>query len=117
MKTLKDRIASKTNIELIEAIDSPADYSQEAINLYKLELEHRRLPKDTIAELATDFNTTKTYQLLEQSDPFVESPSMHKSFFLSKAELKEIYKAQMELLLENNSGFRFDVWKYAIGGI
>jgi len=42
---------------------------------------------------------------------------MHKSFFLSKAELKEIYKAQMELLLENNSGFRFDVWKYAIGGI
>jgi|GEM_PF-6902946 len=32
MKTLKDRIASKTNIELIEAIDSPAEIPPRLIN-------------------------------------------------------------------------------------
>jgi len=39
------------------------------------------------------------------------------SHFLSKAEIKDLLVVEFENFLEDKDSFRFDVWKYSIGGI
>jgi len=80
------------------------------------ELKNRQLESEVVKSMATEINTPIALAALER-DVFDNNPSVHKSAFLSDDEIKAIYNSQMEIMMENQSGFRFDVWKYAIGGI
>lgn len=115
--TLKERHQHKSEVDLLTIIESPESYTQECRLVVKKILDERDIPEEEINKMIFEVNIAIATNNLDKLNPLNDDIKIHKSQFLSEEQIRKIYLSQMEELLEKKEGFRFDVWKYAIGGI
>lgn len=113
---LRHRFAAKTTTELVTILENPKGYTKEAYEVAEEELLSRQLPHQTLKDMAWQMVKDKAIEQMDRLDPLNDELTPGESFFLSKTEVKEVYLAELKALMERKEGFRFDVWKYAIGG-
>jgi len=114
---LAKRYARKDTKTLITVLEHPEDYSGAALKAAEAELNFRELKEATIYALVDEVNRERIVKMLNGLNPVNDEIKMLKSHWLSESEMKRITKEEFKLLLERKDGFRFDVLKYAIGGL
>ena len=77
----------------------------------------RIIEDEEIERISIDVNTKIVRDKMAKLNPLQDDIAIHNSYFLDKATVKQLYILELELLMEQKDAFRFDVWKYAIGGI
>ncbi len=102
---------------LIEIIDDPENWGTEYQDRAEDELDDRNLPPEEVRALAITVNEGIAYKVIMNDAISKAELSMHKSRFLSAAEIKQIYIEQLEKYIKYKDQFRFDVWSYAVGGL
>jgi len=70
-----------------------------------------------IYALVEEVNRERIVKMLNELNPVNDELKILKSHWLSEAEMRKMIKEEFKLLLERKDGFRFDVLKYAIGGL
>ena len=115
--SLQKRFSKKSNIELIQIIESADSYTSQAIDVAKDELRSRQLKPHVLQELAIQVHREKFRKMLDAFDPLNDQLQLPKSLLLGREELQELLKEEFEYFMDQREGFRFDVWQYAIGGI
>lgn len=114
---LAKRYARKDTKTLIMVLEHPEDYSKEALQAAEAELNFRELDEEVIYALVDEVNRERIVKMLNGLNPINDELKILKSYWLSETEMKRIIKEEFKLLLERKDGFRFDVLKYAIGGL
>jgi hypothetical protein len=114
---LAKRYARKDTKTLISVLEHPADYSAEALEAAEAELNFRELEEEVIYALVDEVNRERIVKMLNEFNPVNDELKLLKSHWLSESEMRRITKEEFKLLLDRKDGFRFDVLKYAIGGI
>lgn len=115
--TLAKRYARKDTKTLINVLEHPEDYSTEAWKTAEAELQFRELDDEVIYALVEEVNRERIIKMLNEFNPVNDELKILKSYWLSEPEMKKMIKEEFKLLLERKDGFRFDVLKYAIGGL
>lgn len=113
---LRQRFAAKDTAELIGILENCTGYTAEAYGMAEEELLSRQLPYEDLKAQARQLVVEKARTQMDRLDPLNDELVPVESYFLSKSEVKKIYLAELKALMERKEGFRFDVWKYAIGG-
>lgn len=114
---LKKKMAEKKTTTLVEMLETIGGYTSEAIEIMDAELRSRNIPMKELKKLASDFIKNKAKDQMNHLDPLNDELIISESYFLSKTEVKNIYIEEFATFMKEKEGFRFDVWKYAIGGI
>ncbi len=114
---LAKRYARKDTKTLITVLEHPENYSPEALEAAEAELNFRELEEEVIYALVDEVNRERIVKMLNELNPVNDELKLLKSHWLSEAEMRRITKEEFKLLLDRKDGFRFDVLKYAIGGI
>ncbi len=114
---LAKRYARKDTKTLIMVLEHPENYSPEALEAAEAELNFRELEEEVIYALVDEVNRERIVKMLNELNPINDELKLLKSHWLSEAEMRRITKEEFKLLLDRKDGFRFDVLKYAIGGI
>ncbi|WP_235291785.1 hypothetical protein [Portibacter lacus] len=115
MKTLHEIHQHKENFELIEMIESPEHYTPECIEVIHEILNSRDINNKEKAKIIKQINEDKARKKLLNQNLSEEEIILHKSQFLDKKQIKNIYIKQLKLIMKEQKGFRFDVWSYVIG--
>lgn len=115
--SLYKRFSRKSSKELLQIIETPEGYTEEALEVAKDELRSRLLEPDTLHGLAVEVHREKFQKMLDTFDPLNDKLELPKSLFLGREDLKDLLKEEFEYFMEQKEGFRFDVWHYAIGGL
>lgn len=113
---LHQRFAAKTTSELIIILESQDGYTPEALTTAEEELRARNIPEAELKKEAWEYVLQVAQETMNRLDPLNDELVPPESHFLTKREVKEIYLEELEALIKRKEGFRFDVWKYAIGG-
>ena len=114
---LAKRYARKDTKTLISVLEHPEDYSAEALEAAEAELNFRELDEEVILALVDEVNRERITKMLDSLNPINDELKLLKSQWLTEEEMRRITKEEFKLLLERKDGFRFDVLKYAIGGL
>ncbi len=115
---LRRKYVLKSTTELVAVLETPKDYTPEALAAAKEAMSDRAEHEaEEINQIAVEFNTNKVWTILNTLNPLSDELVLHKSYFLDDVAIKSIYKEQFEKLIKDKEGFRFDVWQYAIGAI
>jgi hypothetical protein len=115
--SFQDKIAGKTDSELIEIIENRENYVPKFVDFAEFELTNRSISKEEIEDMAAELVRNKVYDALKNYSPLKGKFDVPKSHFLSKEIVLSITKVEFEDWLKRKEDFGFDVWKYAIGGI
>ena len=114
---LAKRYARKDTKTLISVLEHPEDYSPEALEAAEAELNFRELDEEVILALVDEVNRERIVKMLDSLHPVNDELKLLKSHWLTEEEMRRMTKEEFKLLLERKDGFRFDVLKYAIGGL
>jgi len=114
---LAKRYARKDTKTLIGVLEHPEDYSAEALQAAEAELNFRELDNEVIYALVEEVNRERIVKMLNELNPVNDELKILKSHWLTEVEMKNMIKEEFKLLLDRKDGFRFDVLKYAIGGL
>ncbi len=113
---LAKRYARKDSRELVEILESPKHFQPEALRVAEAELISRKLPDEAVHELAMAVNRERIADLLNRLDPLNDELKPPESYFLTRQEIVDLLKEEFAKFIKTKESFRFDVWKYAIGG-
>jgi len=111
------RYLQKDTSELVKVIETPEDYQPEVIKIAKEILEDRKLPQEELHSMAAELQRDRIIKMLNNLDPINDELIAPQSFFLSPEEIKTMLQEEFAQFIKDKEGFRFDVWKYSIGGI
>lgn len=114
--TLRDRYINQSNYELLSIVENPENYTEECLKIVDGILELRIIEPEDLEAMVTEINRKKIQEKLGKFDPINDEITLHESQYLSKTTIKEMYLEEVKILMDKRDGFRFDVWKYAIGG-
>lgn len=114
---LAKRYARKDTKTLISVLEHPENFSSKALETAEAELNFRKLDEAVIYALVDEVNRERIVKMLNELNPVNDELKVLKSYWLSDSEMRKITKEEFKLLLERKDGFRFDVLKYAIGGL
>jgi len=106
----------KTDLELMTILESPEDYTKEALEIINEIFQERRIEGEDLRALAIEANKKKIEDIFLQLDPLNDEIKPHTSDYLDSAEIKEMYKEILKEHMSRKDGFKFNVWLYAIGG-
>ncbi len=106
----------KSNLELLTILESPEDYTQEAIEVIVEIFEERNIEGEELRALAKEVNQKKIDEIIMKLDPLNDELIPHKSEYLDSAEINEMYKATLKKFMDRKEAFKFNVWLYALGG-
>lgn len=114
---LYERYIQKETRELVHVLESPQNYQEEVIKITSEILTERNEPYEKLMVIAENFQRKQIISMLNALDPLNDELKIPVSHFMSKAEIKDMLVEEFEKFMENKDSFRFDVWKYSIGGI
>ncbi len=114
---LAKRYARKDTKTLVMVLEHPEDYSAAALEAAEAELNFRELEDEVIYALVEEVNRARIVKMLNNLNPINDELTVLKSHWLTESEMKRLTKEEFKLLLDRKDGFRFDVLKYAIGGL
>lgn len=117
MKAHDKNIVDLDPVALIEIIDNPGNTDKATIREAKQELFRRPISSTQIEELAVEANRKIANEIIVNQDLSEKEITIHQSKFLNEEEIKQIYIEELEAYIKYKDQFRFDVWKFAIGGI
>lgn len=113
---LYERYIKKETRALVHVLEAPENYQAAVIEIVKEILQQRDEPYDKLTAMAGYFQRKQIIDMLQYLDPLNDELKLPVSHFLSKSEMKEMLIEEFEIFMKDKDGFRFDVWKYAIGG-
>lgn len=114
--TLKERYESKSTEELVEIMDSPKKYTPQVLDIVKVLIYDRKIDRELLKTMATVYNRKKARKQYEHLDPLNDEIEITTSEFLTEDELRPIYADELNAFIQDQDGFRFNVWLYALGG-
>ena len=114
--TLKERYEGKSTKELVEIMDSPTDYTPQVLDIVKVLIYDRKIDSELLKSMAFVFNRKKARKQFEHLDPLNDEIEITASEFLTEEELRPIYADELNAFIQDQDGFRFNVWLYALGG-
>lgn len=114
---LKERYSQESNISLIKITENPESYTKECVSAVAELLLERELDEHYLMASAESLLREKIKQILEKFDPFNDKLKIPESRYIKDERITEILKEEFDLWLETKESLKFDVWKYAIGGI
>ena len=112
-----ERYLQKDNEALVRVLESPEDYQNEVLLVAREILDDRQIPFEQLQNLARDFQRKQISNMLNTLDPLNDELRIPYSYFLNREEVKELLQEEFKKFLSDKDAFRFDVWKYAIGGL
>jgi len=115
--TLKERYSIEDNIVLVEIIENPQNYTLECVTVAIEELNSRDLDKHYLKETAESLLRRKIKNILDKFDPYTDKLKLPESKYIDDEREMQILKEEFDLWVETKEALKFDVWKYAIGGI
>ena len=116
MSNLKEIYQIKSNYQLIEILEDAGNYSEEAISVVDEIFKSRNMKPEEVMSMVYEVNEKKVKTIIDNLDPVNDDINVHKSRFLNEEEVKAIYIQELERLMKEKEGFRFNVWLYALGG-
>jgi len=114
---LAKRYARKDTKTLVKILEHPEDFSAEALAAAEAELGFRNVESEEMEALVLEVNRARIVELLNRLNPINDELVVPKSRWLTDTEMRNLTKDEFESLLKRKDGFRFDVWKYAVGGL
>ena len=115
MNTLRNVYIDKSNYDLMVVIETPEDYSAEAITVAKEILAERELGAEDLRAMALIINTDIAAKKLKKFNPSSIKLELHESYFLDADTIKEIYSQELKELMDRKDSLRFNALIYAIG--
>ena len=115
--TLKERYNEEDNVTLISILENSDNYTSECISVVQEILNNRDFDPHFQKNVAESLMRDKIKKMLDTFDPINEKIKLPESNFLNDEEIIEILKEEFEKFIETKEALKFDVWKYAIGGI
>lgn len=115
--TLKERYLKEDNVNLIKIIEDPKSYTDECINVVKDLLENRDLDDHYLRATTESLLREKIKNILDKFDPYNDKLTIPESHFLDDEIVMEILKDEFDKWMKTKEALKFDVWKYAIGGV
>ncbi len=106
----------KTDLELIQILEHPESYTQEALDVVNEIFVERKIEPDRLREMVLKVNHEKAEATIQRLDPLNDDLEFHESIFLDSEEIKEIYLSELKIHMNRKEGFKFNVWLYALGG-
>jgi len=106
----------KTDFELMFILESPDDYTQEALDVVYEIFDEKKIEGEELRALAIEVNQKKIEDIFLKLDPLNDELKPHTSKFLDSAEIKEMYLEMLKKHMSRKDGFKFNVWQYAMGG-
>lgn len=117
MSNLSKRFAAKSTKALFEITERREDFSAKALAAAEAEIGFRQLPEAELQGLMELVNRERIVKMLNTFNPLNDTLAIPTSYWLTESRMRELLKEEFALLLERKDGFRFDVMKYAIGGL
>ncbi len=112
----RKKYINATEKELIYVIENPEIFRPDVIDIAKDIFSMRLISDEAIQHIAVEVNAERIKTKMAKLNPAMDDISIHTSYFLEKSTIKQLYIEALELLIQEKDAFRFDVWKYAIGG-
>ena len=114
---LKERYSKEDNIVLINIIENPGAYTKECVSVVEEILVSRDLDEHYLTATAESLLREKIKVILDKFDPYNDKLKIPESQYIDDEHIMEILKEEFNLWMETKEALKFDVWKYAIGGI
>lgn len=102
---------------LIEIVESEHDYTRDAVNTAKDELNKRPHISDSIVVIAKEFMRKRLIDLLDSFDVFNSKLSLPVSHFLDEEQVLELFKEVFIEWQTERKDMTPDSWKYIVGAI
>ena len=100
---------------LVETIETPDDYTDEAVEAAINELESREVDDEDVRLIALNILTQKARGMLQSFSPVNDELTLPTSYFLKRDEVVKIFKREFDAHVERRQQMTPDSWSYVIG--
>ena len=115
--TLKERYSTKENKKLIQISENSENYTAECVSVVREILSERDIDNHYLNVTAETLLREKIRIILDKFDPYNDKLTIPESQYLDDDRILEILKEEFDTWMDTKEALKFDVWKYAIGGI
>lgn len=112
--SFEQKIASKTDDELIEILENRENYVPKFIEYAEFEITNRAVSEDVLKQIATNLVLKKIQEKLKSYTPLRGKFDPPSSYFLSQDEVLIITREEFIAWIERKEDLKIDVWKYVI---
>ncbi len=112
--SFEEKIASKTDLELIEILENRENYVPQFVEFAEFELTNRSISDDQVQIVASGLVREKVQTKLKSYTPLSGKFDPPSSSLLSKEMVLEITREEFIEWIERKEDLKIDVWKYVI---